>query len=75
MGTERSRQGAAGRAAVQQLTWVARLWWLERLSVITAIVPVGLACSSRARIRCQEALLREGAQSVTACPSPIRRPP
>jgi hypothetical protein len=54
---------------------VARLWWLERLSVITAIVPVGLACSSRARNSCQEALLREGAQSVTACPSPIRRPP
>jgi hypothetical protein len=32
---------------------VVRLWWLDRLSVITAIVPVGLACSSRARNACQ----------------------
>jgi len=45
------------------------------LSVITAIVPVGLACSSRTRNACQQALLRDGAQQVTACPSPIRRPP
>ena len=42
---------------------------------ITAIVPVGLACSSRPRNACQEALLRDGAHIVTACPSPIRRPP
>jgi hypothetical protein len=54
---------------------VARLEWLDRLSVITAIVPVGFACSSRARNACQQALLREGAQQVTACPSPIRTPP
>jgi hypothetical protein len=54
---------------------VARLEWLDRLSVITAVAPVGLACSSRARNVCQWVLLREGAQHVTACPSPIRRPP
>jgi hypothetical protein len=54
---------------------VARLEWLERLSVITAIAPVGLACFSRTRNACQWALSREGAQHVTACPSVIRRPP
>jgi hypothetical protein len=54
---------------------VIRLWWLERLSVITAIVPVGLACSTRLRNSCQWALLREGAQQITPCPSPIRTPP
>src|SRR5919112_4647650 len=54
---------------------VATLEWLERLSVITTSVPVGLACSSRERNACQEALLRDGAQQVTACPSAIRRPP
>src|SRR4051794_17337450 len=41
---------------------VARLEWLDRLSVITAIVPVGFACSSRARNACQCTLLRDGAQ-------------
>ncbi len=54
---------------------VARLEWLDRLSVITAIVPVGFARSSRARNACQWTLFREGAQHVTACPSPIRSPP
>jgi hypothetical protein len=37
--------------------------------VITAIAPVGLACSSRARNACQWTLFREGTQQVTACPS------
>jgi hypothetical protein len=45
------------------------------VGVMTAIAPVGFARSSRVRNACQEALLRDGAQSVTACPSPIRRPP
>ena len=54
---------------------VVTLEWLDRLSVITAIVPVGLARSSRARNPCQWALLRDGAHMVTAWPSPIRRPP
>src|SRR3954470_7435285 len=45
---------------------VARLEWLDRLSVITAMTPVGLSCSSRARNCCQQALLRDGAHSVTA---------
>ena len=40
---------------------VARLEWLDRLSVITAVAPVGLACSSRVRNVCQWVLLREGA--------------
>jgi hypothetical protein len=39
---------------------VARLEWLERLSVITAIVPVGFSCSSQARNLCQWTLFRDG---------------
>ncbi|WP_440065423.1 hypothetical protein [Streptosporangium sp. OZ121] len=54
---------------------VETLLRLERLPVITAIVPTGLACSGKVRKRCHPALLREEAHTVTAWPSAMRRPP
>jgi hypothetical protein len=54
---------------------VDQLVWLDRLSVITTIVPVGLAASTKWRNRWSCRLLREGAVMVIVWPSTGRRPP
>jgi hypothetical protein len=54
---------------------VATLEWLDRLSVITTMVPAGLAASTAASKPWSPTELREGAVRVTTCPSATRSAP
>jgi hypothetical protein len=76
-----SQQARLGMNACRMRGWsssqarVLLLSWLDRLSVITQMVPSGLACSASWRKSWQQALLRDGAHMVTAWPSLTRSPP
>jgi hypothetical protein len=54
---------------------VETLEWLEGLSVITMMVPAGLAVSTAASSCWPPIELRDGAVIVTSCPSPTRSAP